>query len=74
VFFVPREKVTLRDGTAEEIAARQKSSEAFFDAKAAAKVKTAYGLEQSPHYLRTSRQKNTAPEVRATGDTESQTP
>ena len=30
-FFVPREKITLRDGTEDEIAARQKSSEAFFD-------------------------------------------
>ena len=28
--FVPREKITLRDGTEEEIAARQKSSETFF--------------------------------------------
>jgi hypothetical protein len=73
-FFVPREKITLRDGTADEIAARQKSSEAFFVDKAAAKVKTAYGLEHSPHYLRKSRQQNAAPEVRATGDTGSKTP
>jgi hypothetical protein len=64
-FFVPREK--MRDGTEDEIAARQKSSEAFFHDKAAAKVKTAYGLEHSPHYLRKSRQQNAAPEVRPTG-------
>ena len=73
-FFVPREKITLRDGTEDEIAARQQSSQAFFDEKAAAKVKTAYGLEHSPHYQRKSRQQNAAPEVRATGDTGSKTP
>ena len=73
-FFVPREKITMRDGTEEEIAARQQSSEAFFDDKAAARVKTAYGLEHSPHYLRKSRQQNAAPEVRVSGDTGSKTP
>jgi hypothetical protein len=56
VFFAPREKITLRDGAEDEIAVRQKSSEAFFDDKAAAKVKTAYGPEHSSHYLRKSRQ------------------
>ncbi len=69
VLFVPREEITLRDGTEEEIAARQQSSQAFFDDKAAAKVKTAYGLEYSHHYLRKSRQQNAAPEVRGTGHT-----
>ena len=73
-FFVPREKITLRDGTADEIAARQKSSEAFFADKAAAKVKTGYGLEHSPHYLRKSRQQNAAPEARVTEDPGSKTP
>ena len=58
VLFVPREEVTFRDGTEEEIAARHKTSQEFFDAKAASKVKTAYGLEHSPHYLRKSRQQN----------------
>jgi len=67
-FFVPREKITLRDGTQDEIAARQQSSETFFDEKAAAKVKTAYGLEHSPHCLRKSRQQNAVPEGRASGD------
>jgi hypothetical protein len=57
-FFVPREKVTLRDGTEEEIAARQKISQEFFDEKAASKIKTAYGLEHSQHYLKKSRQQN----------------
>jgi len=73
-FFVPREKITLRDGTGEEIEARQKSSEEFFDAKKAAKVKTGYGLEHSPHYLRKSRQQNAASEARVTGDPGSKNP
>src|SRR5262249_20945513 len=72
-FFVPREKITLRDGTAEEIAARQKSSETYFDEKAAAKIKTPYGLEHSPLYLRKSRQNNAAPEAGAAGETDSKT-
>ena len=58
VLFVPREEITLRDGTEAEIAARHQLSEEFFRDKAAAKVKTAYGLEHSPHYLRKSRQHN----------------
>jgi len=58
VLFVPREEITLRDGTEAEIAARHATSEEFYKAKAAAKVKTAYGLEHSPHYLRKSRQEN----------------
>ena len=73
-FFVPREKITLRDGTEEEVAARQKSAEAFYAEKTAAKVKTAYGLEHSPHYLRKSRQQNAAPEVQPAGDPDSKTP
>jgi SEC-C motif len=58
VFFVPREEVTLRDGTEAEIAARQQASETFYNEKAASKVKTPYGLEYSPHYHRTSRRQN----------------
>jgi len=60
VFFVPREEITFRDGTEAEIAARHKSSETFYREKAASKVKTPYGLEYSPHYLRTSRLQNTS--------------
>jgi hypothetical protein len=55
VFFVPREEIALRDGTEEQIAARRASSEAFFREKVGNKIKTAYGLEYSPHYSRTSR-------------------
>jgi hypothetical protein len=56
--FVPREEVTFRDGTEAEIAARTQSSATFFHEKADAKVKTGYGLEHSPHYLRKSRQQS----------------
>jgi hypothetical protein len=60
VFFVPREEVTLRDGTEEEIAKRVETSTAFYNAKAASKVKTSYGLEYSPHYMKTSRRQSSA--------------
>jgi len=64
VIFVPREEITFRDGTEEEIARRQQSSQAFYDEKASTKVKTPYGLEYSPHYQRTSRKKNLTMETR----------
>jgi hypothetical protein len=73
-FFVPREKITLRDGTEAEIEARQKSAQAFFDEKAATKVKTAYGLEHSPLYLRKSRQQNAAADAPAVANEVSKTP
>jgi hypothetical protein len=57
VIFVPREDITFRDGTDEEIAARHQSAQEFYDEKARTKVKTPYGLEYSPHYQSTSRQK-----------------
>jgi hypothetical protein len=69
--FVPREEITFRDGTEQEIAARHQSSLAFFDEKASTKVKTPYGLEYSPHYQRTSRRNNATTEARrgdAAGD------
>ena len=59
VIFVPREEITFRDGTQEEIAARHQSSQAFYDEKARTKVKTPYGVEYSPHYQRTSRRRTT---------------
>jgi hypothetical protein len=58
VFFVPREEITLRDCTAGELAAIQHTRDAFFQEKAAVRLRTAYGLEYSPHYLQTSRQHN----------------
>jgi hypothetical protein len=55
VFFVPREEITVRDCTEEEIQAIHKESEEFFREKAAHKITTPYGLQYSPHYLRQSR-------------------
>ncbi len=57
VFFVSREEVTLRDGTEDERAARLRSAEAFFHEKAGVKLRTPYGLDYSPHYLRESRRR-----------------
>jgi len=55
VFFVPREEITMRDCSTEEIAEILKVSEEFFREKAASKITTPYGLQYSPHYLRQSR-------------------
>jgi hypothetical protein len=62
VMFVPREQITLRPCTAEELHAIEQSRLEFSQHKAAATQKTAYGLSYSPHYLRQSRaQKGTGP-------------
>jgi hypothetical protein len=55
VFFVPREEVSMRDCTEEELAAIRKSKEEFFTQKEAHKIATSTGLQYSPHYLRESR-------------------
>src|ERR1044071_9313410 len=55
VFFVPREEVTLRDGSAEEMETFKRSQEEFNAHKAAAAQTTSFGLTYSPHYLRQSR-------------------
>jgi hypothetical protein len=55
VFFVPREEITLRDCTADELQAIERSIEAFAHGKANDKLTTGYGLTYSPHYLRQSR-------------------
>ena len=71
VIFVPREEITFRDGTQDEIAARHQSSQAFYDEKARTKVRTPYGVEYSPLYQRTSRQMKAPAEPRggdAAGD------
>jgi len=57
VFFVPREEVTLRDCSEEELAAIRKSQEEFFREKDALKLTTPYGLQYSPHYSKQSRSK-----------------
>ena len=55
VFFVPREDISLRDCSEEEVQALKESAEKFQRDKAAFKLTTAYGLQYSPHYLKQSR-------------------
>lgn len=54
-FFVPREPITLRNCSEDELRAIRGSQEQFARQKAAAQVTTSYGLPYSPHYLRKSR-------------------
>ena len=56
VFFVPREEITFRECNDDEIALIRESRANFFREKAAHRVKTPYGLQYSPHYLRQSRE------------------
>ena len=55
VFFVPREQITMRQCSADELKAIEASREEFNRQKAAATQQTSYGLSYSPHYLRQSR-------------------
>jgi hypothetical protein len=55
VFFVPREEITVRDCTEEELEAIKRADEEFTRAKAAATITTPYGVPYSPHYLKQSR-------------------
>src|SRR6266545_4609340 len=55
VFFVPREDITTRDCTQQEIDAITESAVTFSKEKAALTQTTAYGMPYSPHYLRQSR-------------------
>jgi hypothetical protein len=55
VMFVPREEITMRACTAEDLKALDESRQEFHKQKAAAVQKTPYGLSYSPHYLRQSR-------------------
>lgn len=55
VFFVPREEITMRDCTPEEIEALKQSAEQFSREKAASRTTTPYGMPYSPHYLKQSR-------------------
>ena len=57
VFFVPRESVTLRDCTEEEIAEIRASKQEFAREKAAATLSTPHGLQYSPYYARQSRRR-----------------
>src|SRR5687767_8356194 len=55
VFFVPREPITMRACTSEELNAIEESQQEFSRHKAEATQKTSYGLAYSPHYIRQSR-------------------
>jgi hypothetical protein len=55
VVFVPREEITLRACTTEELKAIEQSKQEFSQHKAATTQKTPYGLSYSPHYIRQSR-------------------
>ena len=55
VFFVPREPITMRPCSEQEIQAIEASRADFNKQKAEATQKTSYGLSYSPHYLRQSR-------------------
>lgn len=55
VFFVPRETVTVRDCTADELAAIRESQRDFAREKSAVTVPTAHGLQYSPYYARQSK-------------------
>jgi hypothetical protein len=59
VFFVPREEITARDCTDEEIAAIRRAREEFFREKANLTQTTGYGIQYSPYYLRQSRSQKT---------------
>src|SRR5207302_2449913 len=55
VMFVPREEVTMRECTADEIARIRESQVDFAQQKAAHQMTTAYGMTYSPHYAQRSR-------------------
>jgi hypothetical protein len=55
VMFVPREEITMRDCTNDELDTLKAALAEFNQQKAAAAQKTAYGLTYSPHYIRESR-------------------
>jgi hypothetical protein len=61
VFFLPRESITMRQCTSEELKAIDAAREEFGRHKAAATQQTSYGLSYSPHYLRQSREREKTP-------------
>lgn len=56
VLFLPREEITLKEASPEEIEAFREGQRQFVREKASVAQKTSYGLTFSPHYLRRSRQ------------------
>src|SRR5262245_58712401 len=55
VFFVPREEVTLRDCSDQEVESIRQAADQFSRDKAAVKLTSAYGMPYSPQYSRQSR-------------------
>jgi hypothetical protein len=55
VFFVPREDITLRECSDEELEQFRQAKRDFHRDKAAVTMSTPYGLQYSPHYARRSR-------------------
>ena len=55
IFFVPREEITMRQCTTDELKSIEASRDEFHHHKTAATQQTSYGLSYSPHYLRQSR-------------------
>jgi hypothetical protein len=55
VFFVPREDITLREASEEELEAFRQARREFQHDKAAVTLTTPYGLQYSPHYARRSK-------------------
>jgi hypothetical protein len=55
VVFVPREEITLRDGTDDERVAFHAAMDRFTAEKPAHQQTTPFGMKVSPHYLRQSR-------------------
>lgn len=55
VFLVPREEITQREATAEELETFRQARRDFQRDKAGVTMTTPYGLQYSPHYARRSR-------------------
>jgi hypothetical protein len=58
VYFVPRDEVTLRPATAEEVATFNRERDAFDQEKAADQLTAPYGLRYSPAYQKRRQGKN----------------
>jgi hypothetical protein len=58
VFFVPREEVTLRDGTQEELAEFSRERDAYDREKAADQLTAPYGIRYSPLYQKRRQGRN----------------
>ncbi len=59
VFFIPREEITMRDCTDDELKLIHESQENFARQKAAHTMTTAYGMTYSPHYAQKRREPKT---------------